>query len=149
MTQIRTFINREASGHEGWHEDVTWLVTTALGVFQHLPTLLAQRLKIPGQIPGPTNGVWRAVQAGAAVTHSWHGMGAGEGQCHGPKGTCAPGLRVEVRLGGPRLHHPLGFPALGLVLSSPEGGRPCQPGVTGISRAMAYLLQPCPGHDGS
>lgn len=74
MTQIRTFINREASGHEGWHKDVTWLVTTALGVFQHLPTLLAQRLKILGQIPGPTNGVHegRAVgspegRAGAAA----------------------------------------------------------------------------------
>lgn len=48
-------------------------MTTALGVFQHLPTLLAQRLKIPGQIPGPTNGVHEGAvgspegRAGAAV----------------------------------------------------------------------------------
>lgn len=50
--------------------------------------------------------------------------------------------------GGSRLRHPLGFPALGLVLSFPEGRRHCQPRVKGVSRAMASF-QPCPRPDGS
>lgn len=82
------------------------------------------------------------------VTHSWHGMEAGEGQCHSPKGTCTPGLCVEVRLGGLQAAPSLGVPSTGTGAELPRWSEALPARSDGHQQGWG-LFQPCPGPDGS